>query len=57
MFDPEQEVEYELKCDRIAAEIEMLILDGIFAALEKLRHCLQEERNHSQNQAKDMEPF
>lgn len=57
MFDPEQDIEYELKCERIAAEIEMLILDGIFAALAKLRHCLQEEHNRSQNLTENMEPF
>jgi len=57
MFDPEQDYEYELKCERIAAEIEMLILDGIISALGKLRHCLQEEDHPSQNFLRDTEPF
>ena len=29
MFDPEKEFEYEQKCERIAMEIETLILDGV----------------------------
>lgn len=57
MFDPEQEFEYELKCERIAAEIEMLILDGIIAALGKLKHCLQEEDCRSRNLPRNTEPF
>lgn len=57
MIDPEQEFEYELKCERIAAEIEMLILDGITSALGKLRHYLQEEGCRSQNLSRNTEPF
>ena len=57
MFDPEQELEYELKSERIADEIEMLILDAITSALAKLRHCLQQEDVRSQNLPEKMEPF
>lgn len=56
MFDPEHELEYELKCERIAAGIEMLILDGICAALGKLRHYLQEEDFRPENLPENMEP-
>jgi len=34
--DIETEIESELKCERIASKIEVLILDGILAALERL---------------------
>ena len=57
MFDPEQEVEYELKCERIAAEIEMLILDGILAAFGKLRRYLQEENIRSRDPTEKPESF
>ena len=56
MFDPELELEYELKCERIAAEIEMLVLDGICAALGKIRHYLREEDCRSENRLENMEP-
>jgi len=42
MLHPEAEFEYEQKCERIAMEIEMLILDGIIAALERLNLNLQD---------------
>ena len=36
MLYPEPGFEYEQKCGRIAMEIEMLILDAILTALERL---------------------
>ena len=57
MFDPEQEFEYEQKCERIAMEIETLIIDGIIAALGKLKHYLQEEDRQPPKISKDGELF
>lgn len=57
MLDPEHEFEYELKCERIATEIEMLIIDGIISALGKLRYSLQEEGCRPQDLPPNMEPF
>ncbi|MBR9984602.1 MAG: hypothetical protein KFF68_01710 [Desulfosarcina sp.] len=57
MIDPEQEFEYEQKCERIAMEIEMLILDGIVAALGRVKQYLQDDDNQTPKPSKDVEPF
>jgi hypothetical protein len=57
MFDPEQELEYEQKCERIAMEIETLILDGIVAALGRLKYNLQEDDKQIQKASANIEPF
>ena len=57
MFDPEQEFEYEQKCERIAMEIETLILDGIIAALGRVKQYLQDDDTQTQKPSKDAEPF
>lgn len=57
MIDPEQEFEYEQKCEQIAMEIETLILDGIIAALGRLKQYLQEDNMQSQAPSEDMKPF
>ena len=57
MFDPEQEFEYEQKCEQIAMEIETLILDGIIAALGRLKQYLQEDNMQSQGSSEDLKPF
>lgn len=57
MLDPEQEFEYEQKGERIAMEIEMLILDGIIAALGRLKHYLQEDEIQTHKPSKNVEPF
>jgi len=36
MVDPEQEFEYEQKCEQIAMQIEMFVLDRIIAAPGKI---------------------
>ena len=57
MVDPEQEFEYEQKCEQIAMQIEMFVLDRIIAALEKLNYNLQPVDMQSQKPAEDTEPF
>jgi hypothetical protein len=57
MLHPETEFEYEQKCERIAMEIEMLILDGIIAALERLNLNLQDAAMEIKKPSADMEPF
>ncbi len=57
MIDPEQEFEYEQKCEQIAMEIETLILDGIIAALGRLKQYLQKDNMQSQAPSEDMKPF
>jgi hypothetical protein len=57
MFDPEHEFEYEQKCERIAMEIETLIIDGIIAALGRVKQYLQDDDIQTQGPAKEMEPF
>jgi len=53
MVDPEQEFEYEQKCEQIAMQIEMFVLDRIIAALEKLNYNLQPVDMQSQKPAED----
>jgi hypothetical protein len=57
MLDPEQEFEYEQKCERIAMEIETLILDGIIAALGRVKQYLQEDDIQIRNPSENIEPF
>ena len=57
MFDPEQEFEYEQKCERIAMEIETLIIDGIIAALGRLKYYLQEDDRQPPKISEDGELF
>jgi hypothetical protein len=57
MLYPEQEFEYEQKCERIAMEIEMLILDGIIATLERLNRNLQNADVEIKKTSTDMKPF
>ena len=57
MIDPEQEFEYEQKCEQIAMEIETLILDGVLAALGRVKHYLQENDMQPQRITEEKEPF
>ncbi len=57
MHDPEQEFEYELKCERIAGEIEMLILDGFIAALARLKYYLKQEDKQPKSPSEEGLPF
>ena len=57
MFDPEQEFEYEQKCEQITMEIETLILDGIITALGRLKQHLQEVDMQTKKTCADVEPF
>jgi len=57
MMYPEPGFEYEQKCERIALEIEMLILDGLIAALERLNLNLQGADMEIKESSADMEPF
>ncbi len=57
MIDPEQEFEYEQKCEQIAMQIEMFVLDRIIAALERLHSNLQPVDMQIQNMSEDTEPF
>jgi hypothetical protein len=57
MFDPEQEFEYEQKCERIAMEIEMMVIDGIVAALGKLKYYLQEDDRRTPKTSEEGELF
>ena len=57
MLDPEQEFEYEQKCERIAMEIEMIVLDGIIAALGRVKHYLQEDDIQTQKTSEIGKPF
>jgi len=57
MLDPEQKFEYEQKCEQIAIQIEMFVLDRIIAALERLNYNLQPVDEQSQKPSEDTEPF
>lgn len=57
MLDPEQAFEYEQKCERIALEIEMMVIDGIIAALGKLKYYLQEDDRQTQKTSEIGKPF
>ena len=57
MFDPEHEFEYEQKCERIAMEIETLILNGVIAALGRVKQYLQDDIIQTQKPSKDVETF
>jgi hypothetical protein len=57
VIDPEQEFEYEQKCEQIATQIEMFVLDRIIAALERLHSSLQPVDMKIQKTSEDTEPF
>jgi len=57
MMYPEPGFEYEQKCARIAEEIEMLILDTILTALERLNSQNQEVNAKIKQPSADTQPF
>lgn len=57
MYDPEKEFEYEQKCERIAVDFEMLILDAIIAAIGRVNHILHDDDMQNQKPSADKEPF
>ena len=57
MLDPEYEFEYEQKCERIAMQIETLILDGVIAALGRIKQYLQDDDMQPQKPPQNEEPF
>jgi hypothetical protein len=57
MLEPEQEFDYEQKCEQIAMQIEMFVLDRIIAALERLNYILQPVDMKNQKPSKNTEPF
>lgn len=57
MLDPEQEFAYEQKCEQIAMQIQMFVLDRIIAALERLNYNLQPADLQMQKPSMDTEPF
>lgn len=57
MLDPDQEFEYEQKCEQIAMQIEMFVLDRIIAALERLNYNLEPVDMQSQKPSEDTESF
>jgi len=57
MFDPEQEYEYEQKCEQVAMQIEMFFLDRIIAALERLNDNLRPVDMQCQKPSEDPQPF
>lgn len=57
MIDSEQEFEYEQKCEQIAMQIEMFVLDRIIAALERLSYNPQPVDMQNQKPTEDTEPF
>ena len=56
-MDPEQEFEYEQKCEQIATQIEMFVLDRIIAALERLNYNLEPVDMQREKPTEDTEPF
>ena len=57
MIDPEQEFEYEQKCERIAMQIEMFVLDRIIATLQRLHSNLEPVDMQIQKTSEDTQPF
>lgn len=57
MIEPDQEYEYELKCEQIAMQMEMFVLDRIIAVLERLHSNLQPVEMQIQKTSEDTEPF
>jgi hypothetical protein len=55
MFDPEQEFEYEQKCERIVDQMEMLILDAFITTLGRLHQYLRDD--DIDNPVEKEEPF
>lgn len=57
MLYSEPEYEYELKCEQIAIQIEMLVLDRIIAVLERLNISLQPVALQTQKSSDNTVPF
>ena len=57
MFDPEQEFEYEQKCEQVAMQIEMFFLDRIIATLQRLKYNLRPVDMQSQKPSEDTQPL
>jgi len=57
MLYTEPEYEYDLKCEQIATQIEMLVLDRIIAVLERLNTNLQPVAAQPRKPSDDIEPF
>jgi len=57
MLYSEPEYEYELKCEQIAIQLEMLVLDRIIAVLERLNTSLQPVAMQTQKESDDTTPF
>jgi hypothetical protein len=57
MFDPEQQFEYEQKCEQIADQMEMLILDAIITTLARLHHYLRDDEMPVDKPSRNIEPF
>jgi hypothetical protein len=57
VIEPEQEYGYELKCEQIAVQMEMFVLDRIIAALKRLHSNLQPVDMQVQKTSEDTQPF
>jgi hypothetical protein len=57
MYNPEKEFEYEQKCERIAVDFEMLILDALIAAIGRVNHILHDDDMENRKPSADKEPF
>lgn len=57
MIDPQHEFEYEQKCEHIALQIEMFVLDRIIAALQRLQSNLEPDEVHTPKTSDNTELF
>ena len=57
MMYSEPEYEYELKCEQIAIQIEMFVLDRIIAALERLSTSLEPAAMQTKKTSDNKIPF
>jgi len=57
MFNPEKQFEYEQKCEQIADQMEMLILDAIITTLGRLHQYLRDDEMPVEKSAANIEPF
>ena len=57
MFDRKQKFEYEKRRERIASQMENLILDAIIATLGKLHLYFRDDDMSIDKPAKNEEPF
>lgn len=57
MLYSEPEYEYELKCEQIGIQLEMLVLDRIIAVLERLNTCLAPLESQTQKPSDNTVPF